>query len=181
MPSTLSWIERQITNLFIISLLTLFTIDVLPFDFLDSARTFIDPVLDLGIWQGPYYLFCPEVDKENVRLTANLVDTNNQGNRTSGTRTVTWASPNWTAMGPLQKKRHFRQIQYYDNVRRDAFQALWKPLAESLIRTVSPNATRVMLFRHWTDVNYPPSTTEGPVVLDYAPEGTYRFYTYIRP
>lgn len=181
MPITLSWVKRQVTNLFILSIITLFTIDVLPFDSLDPTRSLIDPFMDLGLWQGPYYLFCPDVDKENIRLTAKIIGVQNQGHNNTSAVHQTWFSPNWTEMGSLQKKRLFRQMQYYDNVRRDQYQPLWIPLAEYLIRTINPNATKVLLFRHWTDVNPPPQRMEGPVVLDYEPEGTYRFYTYLRP
>jgi hypothetical protein len=192
--TTLSWIKRQATNLFILSILVLFTIDVAPFEILQDLQAGIDSFLDItGLWQGPYYLFCPDVDKENIRLSAWITYKNNKNvTATSKNKTrelLIWQTPDWTTMSPFQKKRHFRQIEYYDNIRLDDNQALWKPLAQHLVqkfiyqqlqkeRAVLPIA-QIELVRHWTMINPPPETTGfwDKVELDFQPEGSYPFYT----
>jgi hypothetical protein len=190
-PFTVSWIKRQATNLFILSIIVLFTIDVAPFEILESIQADIDSFLDTtGLWQGPYYLFCPEVDKENIRLSARITYVAGNDTDTSKPKQFQiWQSPDWSAMSPLQKKRYFRQMEYYDCIRRDDYQVLWKPLAQHLVQkhiqkllrreqSVPPIA-QIELYRHWTTVHMPPETTGfwDKVELDYYQEGSYAFYT----
>ena len=98
------WIERQLVNLFLIVLLTVLTLDVIParayecLDFLVDLQDRLDCYLDfIGLWQGPYYLFAPDVKKENIRVSANIVYPNST--------VIEWHSPHqtWSSMKPWEK------------------------------------------------------------------------------
>jgi hypothetical protein len=98
------WIQRRIVNLFLILLLTVLTLDVIPtaeyqcFHFLGNVQDGLDYYLDFtGLWQGRYYLFAPDVRKENIRISAKIFYPNSTQ--------VEWHSPHtkWSSMKPWEK------------------------------------------------------------------------------
>lgn len=199
--TSLYWkIQRQGTNLFILSILVLFTIDVAPFAFMKSIRDIIDAPLDkIGLWQGPYHLYSPDVKKESIRLSAKIkyhknpeVDSTAKSNKNKhkNEKIQIWKSVDASGIRPLQKKRNFRKYMYIDYVRLDENKVLWEPLAEHLVKnylkkqmqhnqTVLPSIAQIYLYRHWIDVNLPPTTNKffDKVKLDYTLEKSYQFYT----
>jgi hypothetical protein len=99
-----AWIQRQLVNLFLLLLLTVLTVDVIPtreyrcFHFLTDLQDGLDCYLDfMGLWQGRYYLFAPDVRKENIRVSANIIFPNSTQ--------VEWHSPykKWSSMKAWEK------------------------------------------------------------------------------
>ena len=89
----------------------------------------IDPVLDVtGLWQGPWRLFGPDVDKDNKRLSAKIIFTDHVE--------ATWESPDWTQMSPLRKFVRARHLNYFSNIMRAGQEPAWDGLAAYLARTV---------------------------------------------
>lgn len=118
----------------------------------------IDPVMDItGLWQGPWNLFAPDVDKLNVRVSAQIVFA-------SGQQTA-WRSPDWERMSVGDRFLAFRHQEYVDNIRLDDNAGAWVPLADYLSRTVVPPKSgpvlRVTLTRHWAEIP-PPETHPLP-------------------
>ncbi len=89
----------------------------------------LDYVLDTtGLWQGPWKLFGPEVDKVNLRLSARITFADHA--------TATWASPDWTQIGSLEKFYRARRTNYFANVLKAGQEPAWDGLAAYLARTV---------------------------------------------
>lgn len=112
----------------------------------------IDPVMDVtGLWQGPWNLFAPDVDKVNVRVSAEIVFSNG--------RKTFWRSPDWERLSGWERFVAFRHQEYVDGVRLDDNAGAWTPLARYLARTVAPRGdgrpTRVSLTRHWAEIPRP--------------------------
>lgn len=118
----------------------------------------IDPVMDMtGLWQGPWNLFAPDVDKVNVRVSAEIVFAN--GKQTA------WRSPDWEQMSVWDRFVAFRHEEYVDSIRLDDNAGAWAPLARHLARTVVPRGAgpvlHVSLTRHWAEIP-PPETHPLP-------------------
>lgn len=112
----------------------------------------VDFVLDVtGLWQGPWNLFAPDVDKENVRITAEI--------RFAAGPPASWRSPDWERMSVGDRMRSFRLQEYVDAVRLDENSGAWPALARYLSRVVPPSnggrVTRVTLTRRWAEIPSP--------------------------
>jgi hypothetical protein len=99
-----TWIQRQLVNIVLALLLAVLTVDVIPtaeyqcFHFLADIQDSLDSYLDFtGLWQGRYYLFAPDVRKENIRVSAVIFYPNSTQ--------VEWHSPHtkWSSMKPWEK------------------------------------------------------------------------------
>lgn len=128
-------------------------IDALPSCHLahSEARSILDPLLDKsGLWQGPWNLFAPDVDKTNTCVAAEFT--------TSSGRTYQWRSPDPAKMNPWSKFWNFRWLEYYDSIRNNANKAAWPDLVAWLKRQpdVIPAAEEVIsvkVFRSWSHVD----------------------------
>ena len=157
---------KRSINAFIAIYLILIFIDGMPsFNSVhDKLKGPVDKVVDyMGVSQGPWGLFAPWVDKENVRVEALI--TYSDGS------TELWNSPNWSKMGPVEKFRTFRQAEYFDDIRMDWNHKAWEPLAD-YIAHVHPREdlqiTSVLLVRAWTTIAAPGKPQE--------PEQHFHFY-----
>jgi hypothetical protein len=120
----------------------------------DAFREWVDPFVDgIGLWQGQWELFGPEVDKVNVAVVG-VVEF------ADGER-VEWRHPVWRESSPLQKFRHFRLMEFTDGLRQDSNRGAWRAFAEYVVRTnphptdPSVRATRVSLWRQFVNIPVP--------------------------
>ncbi|MGK0187931.1 MAG: hypothetical protein ACI9R3_003722 [Verrucomicrobiales bacterium] len=119
-------------NIFIASFLAAILIDGLPQagQFHRKLKELIDPILDAtGLWQESWRLFAPEVDKENVRLSAEILYEDGSISQ--------WTSPDWTKMSAWEKFIRFRELEFYDSIRLDVNRGAWRSFADFLARTHS--------------------------------------------
>ena len=149
-----------------------------------SLKQGVDPLVDMtGLWQGSWTLFAPNVDKQNVRLEAEVLFSD-------GTRAL-WRSPDWPRLSGWQRFVLFRHQEYYDNIRFERSRSVWPTLAQHIARTVTArnssavadgsaaSVVRVTLMRSWADI---PKLEPGKPIL---PAGPYErfgkprtFYTW---
>lgn len=155
-------LERTAANALIVSLLGMFAVDALPAatDAHAWLQVRVDPVLDVtGLWQGRWNLFAPKPKMVDVHLTAELTYADGSVHR--------WRSPDWRALGVLERARLFRHMEYYDTVSSGDNRAAWPALARHLARTEGRARTdgalpvRVDLYRH--RVRPPPPGDLGPL------------------
>jgi len=125
-------LRREVAvNLFIGWVLVAMLIDGLPTICLlhGRAKSGIDGSLDaLGIQQGSWQLFAPQVDKVNTRISARI--------RYADGAEAHWQQPDWSTMSAWRKVRTFRHAEYYDSIRLDRNRPGWPSLAQYLSRTV---------------------------------------------
>jgi hypothetical protein len=200
-----SKLERFGTNLFLLTILIMFSLDAWPSEWvggntMSEIQQRIDPFLDVtGLWQGPWYLFAPKPPTENVYITATLLYLYKKADGTQELDVQTWRSPNWEETTWLQKKRLFRMQEYIDSIRNDVNKDVWKPLAEHLARTetievdgkiLQPN--QIQLIRHWRNIHGPEAVQEWPeshrhwllgdrVQSTLSEEAQYQFFQWNRP
>jgi hypothetical protein len=123
--------HRRRVNLFLAGFLAVLAVDA--FHTVNDAHQAVRDGLDVplvltGLWQGPWRLYAPDVDKDNLRLKADLVFADQA--------TATWSSPDWSQLSPLQKFRHAREINYYNAILLADRQTAWDALCAYLARTV---------------------------------------------
>ncbi len=144
-------LKRRLTSLFLGAWLLLLFVDALPRTslFHQRLKNWVDPFLDVtGLWQGTWQLFAPEADKIDIRVTAEI--------RYADGSTRSWKSPDWRDLSRWQRFVNFREMEYYDAVRRNQNSPAWASLADYLARTVpaeggsSIKPTKVTLARHWS-------------------------------
>ena len=111
-----------------------------------------------GLWQGPWRLFGPDVDKVNLRLSAQVVFSDHQ--------TATWESPDWPNVSALQKFIGARHTNYFANILKAGEEPAWEGLCAYLARTLPHPAGKqlpvesVTLYLRGADV--PPPETPVP-------------------
>ena len=143
-----------------------------------GIRQHLDWIVDkTGLWQGSWKLFAPQVDKINVAISAEITF--------SDSSVQTWRSPDWSKMGPIEKNRYFRHMEYYDNMRLDKHRAVWRSFAEYLVRTIKHDTSpglkvvSVKLIRHWTNIAPPRSNVwVAPLNNNIAYNNSYTFAEY---
>ena len=169
-----------LTRLFIVGFLALAVIDALPVTgaFHQRAKNAIDPFLDAtGLWQESWQLFAPEVDKVNVRVSAELVLDDGS--------TLSFRSPDWHLMPAWKRFLKFRHMEYFDNIRIDDNRAGWDGLASFLARTTPLPSGRsvreVKLTREWADVPPPEPGKFVPAVPYVSFHGKFLFHTWRAP
>jgi hypothetical protein len=124
---------RRSINLFLAGFLIVLAIDAFHAigDAHQSAKDAINlPLVVTGLWQGPWRLYAPDVDKDNLRLKADLVFADQS--------TATWLSPDWAQLSSLQKFRLARHMNYYNAVLLAGREPAWDALCAYLARTVPP-------------------------------------------
>ena len=152
---------RQIASrLLFAGLLFLMVVEAIPpaTEFHRRLDAAIDPFVDVtGLWQFPWDLFAPEVDKIQSRVSATF-------HYADGT-TATWESPRWAGVSPAAKFSHFREIAFYDRIRRSANSELWPAYVRYLarqegLREGGEAPVKVELWRHTTLI-LPPGSAAG--------------------
>ena len=156
----LQFLKRATTNVLIVGLLLTFTVDATPYfgPRIGELKAKIDvPIHRLGIWQGSWTLFAPEIRKINLRVKA--IVTFQDG------KVVTVESPNWPQMSNWQRFWHYRDGKFVDAIRADAKQGFWPSYARHFaFNTPHPEGkkvpvTHVTLVRSWTDIPFPSKET----------------------
>jgi len=131
--------HRRWINLFLAGFLVVLAIDAFrPVnDAHQAAKDAINlPLLVTGLWQGPWRLYAPDVDKDNLRLKADLVFADQA--------TATWSSPDWAQLSALQKFRLVRHMNYFNAILQIDQEAARDALCAYLARTVPhPQGTSV--------------------------------------
>ncbi len=153
-------------------LLFLMVVEAIPpaFEAHERLDDAIDPLVDVtGLWQFPWDLFAPEVDKVRMRVSAEFTYADGGP--------ATWESPKWSEVSVAGKLRHFREITFFDRIRRDSNDEIWPAFARYLAREKGRREdgsvpVEVELWRHKILV-LPPQSEEGEL----APETSERFHT----
>jgi hypothetical protein len=86
------------------------------------------PLTITGLWQGPWRLFGPDVDKVNLRLSAIV--------QFADGATATWASPEWPDVSAWQKFIGARHTNYFANILKAGQEPAWDGLCAYLARTL---------------------------------------------
>lgn len=123
--------HRRRINVFLAGFLAVLAIDAFHRvnDAHQAAREAIDlPLLVTGLWQGPWRLYAPDVDKDNLRLKADLVFADRA--------TATWSSPDWSQVSAPRKFRLARHINYFNAILLAGREPAWDALCAYLARTV---------------------------------------------
>jgi hypothetical protein len=122
--------QRLLVNIFLAVFLAVLAIDVfLPKS--ESGEGLKDRVntalVVTGLWQGPWRLYGPEVDKVNLRFKAEVVFADQA--------VATWTSPDWSQVSALRKYALARHMNYYSYLLRagePAFDALCAYVARTV-------------------------------------------------
>lgn len=94
-----------------------------------ALKDAIDTPLDVtGLWQGPWRLYAPDVDKVNLRLRAEVVFADQA--------TASWSSPDWAQRSAVQKFLAARHMNYLNSVLLAGKELEWDALCAYLARTV---------------------------------------------
>ncbi len=81
-----------------------------------------------GLWQGPWRLFGPEVDRQNLRLSAQIAFADEA--------VITWQSPDWTQVSAFEKFYRQRRTNYFGNILKADMEPAWAGLCAYLARSV---------------------------------------------
>jgi hypothetical protein len=122
--------NRRRVNAFLVVFLAVLAIDA--FHPLNEAHQGLKdalntPLVLTGLWQGPWRLYGPEVDKVNLRFKADVVFADQT--------TATWTSPDWPEVSALRKLVVARHMNYFGYLLR-ADEPAWDALCAYLARTV---------------------------------------------
>ena len=117
-------------------------------------RQWIDPVVDRsGLWQGPWNLFAPEVDKINIRVGATIHFADGQ--------ITQWRSPEWQDLGAIDRLLQFREMEWVDGIRMDDNSGAWDSFSAYLAGTTLHQrggrvpVVQVRLTRYWAAIPAP--------------------------
>ncbi|MEA5512000.1 hypothetical protein VB715_19695 [Crocosphaera sp. UHCC 0190] len=172
-------IKKSLINSFIVFILFLIVTDALPETSLVHRylKQAIDPLLDkIGIWQGTWQLFAPDVDKSNNRFLAEITFSDN----TQGI----WYSPNWSKMSIEERFLKFRHMEYYDSIYFEGNSNAWQSLADHLSRTIvsadNPDAKpiKIILIREWANIPAPSQKNLSPILPENNFNHRYKFYKW---
>lgn len=127
---------RWLINGFLVAFLAVLAIDA--FRPINDAHEALKedlntPLVWTGLWQGPWRLYGPEVDKVNLRFRADVVFADGEA--------ATWASPEWQDVSSLRKFLGARHVNYFGYLVR-ADEPAWRALCAYLARTVRHPAGR---------------------------------------
>ncbi|HEX3763803.1 MAG TPA: hypothetical protein VHW23_34140 [Kofleriaceae bacterium] len=123
--------RRALVNAFLAVFLAVLAIDAFhPVgDAHQALKDALNPALVItGLWQGPWRLYAPDVDKDNLRLKADLVFADQA--------TATWTSPDWPQLSALGKFVRARHMNYLNAILLADRQLAWNALCAYLARTV---------------------------------------------
>lgn len=123
--------RRTLVNAFLAVFLAVLAIDAFhpAGEAHQALKDTLDPALVVtGLWQGPWRLYAPDVDKDNLRLKADLVFADQA--------TATWTSPDWPQVSALGKFVRARHMNYLNAILLADRQLEWNDLCAYLARTV---------------------------------------------
>jgi len=122
--------RRLLVNLFLAGWLAVLAIDAChPLGCNQPAKDAINqPLLITGLWQGPWRLYAPDVDKDNLRLKAEIAFADQA--------TATWASPDWPQLSALRRFALARHMNYFNAILLAGREPEWDDLCAYLARTV---------------------------------------------
>jgi hypothetical protein len=122
--------HRRWINAFLVGFLAIVALDVSPATVgTQPIKDAINlPLLVTGLWQGPWRLYAPDVDKDNLQVKADLVFADQA--------TTTWTSPDWAALSAVRKFRMARHMNYYNQILLLDREVQWDDLCAYLARTV---------------------------------------------
>ena len=128
MPAAL---RRRWVNLFLAGFLVVLLVDA--FRPLGAAHQGLKDALDLpldltGLWQGPWRLYAPDVDKTNLRLRAEVVFADRA--------IATYHSPDWSRRSVWRGYVEARHVNYFNNVLLAGKEPAWDALCAYLARTL---------------------------------------------
>lgn len=175
-------LQKSLTNSLIIGILFLIITDSLPETSLvhRHLKKTIDPFLDkVGIWQGTWQLFAPDVDKINQRFMAEITFSD----QSKGV----WYSPNWSQLSIKDRFLKFRQMEYYDSIYYTNNKKSWEAFANYLSRTIiadhNPNLKpiKIILIREWEDIPEPNRNQYPPINSKSNLNHRQKFYTWSSP
>ena len=123
--------RRPLANVFLVGFLLVIAIDA--FRPVNEAHQALKDELNLplvltGLWQGPWRLYAPDVEKHNLRLKADVVFADGA--------TATWSSPDWPALSAAHKFARAREMNYFHAILLADHQLEWTDLCAYLARTV---------------------------------------------
>jgi hypothetical protein len=122
--------QRLLVNVFFVGFLAVLAIDVFvpPSESGEGLKDRVNTALVVtGLWQGPWKLYGPEVDKVNLRFKAEVVFADQA--------VATWTSPDWSQVSPLRKyalARHMNYDSYLLRAGEPAFDALCAYVARTV-------------------------------------------------
>jgi hypothetical protein len=124
-------VNRRRVNLFVAAFLAVLVIDA--FRPMNDGHQWLKDRLEVpldvtGLWQGPWRLYGPEVDKDNLRVRAEVVFADQA--------VATWRSPDWSQRSAPRKLVDARHINYFSNVLHAGKQPAWNSLCAYLARTM---------------------------------------------
>lgn len=122
--------HRRRVNVFLVGFLAVLTIDA--FHPVGEAHQWLKdavnpPLVVTGLWQGPWRLYGPEVDKVNLQFKAEVVFADDA--------IATWTSPAWSQRSALDKFARARHVNYFGYLLK-AGEPAWDALCAYLARTV---------------------------------------------
>jgi hypothetical protein len=161
--------NRTRVNVFLALALPILVID--GFRPLNSAHAWLAeklhyPLTITGLWQGPWRLFGPDVDKVNLRLSAIV--------QFADGATATWASPDWPAVSAWRKFIGARHTNYFANILKAGEEPAWDGLCSYLAHSLphpqgkSVAVVQVTLLLRGADIPDPdkPTPAEPYVAFD---------------
>lgn len=137
--------------------------------FHDRAVSWFDPIVDmLGIWQGSWSVFAPEVDSENFHLELQIEY--DDGSVRS------WRSPDWQKLSVGEKFIRFREAEYCESLRADRNSRARPELVRYWAERLKPTPTSRPVWAQLTShsVRLSPPTDE-----EYQPRGEYPEHSFV--
>lgn len=127
---------RWLVNVFLAGFLVVLAID--GFHATGASQPIHDvinlPLVVTGLWQGPWRLYAPDVDKDNLRFKAEITFADQT--------TTTWSSPDWTRLSPPGKFVRARHVNYLNHILQSGRELEWDDLCAYLARTTRHPAGR---------------------------------------
>ena len=123
--------HRRWINLFLVGFLAVLAIDAFHAvgGVHEALKDAVDEPLDVtGLWQGPWRLYGPDVDKDNLRVRAEV--------KFADGATASWTSPDWSRVSALRKFALARHMNYFANVLHAGKEPAWDGLCAYLARTL---------------------------------------------
>ena len=118
-------------NTFIATLLVVLAIDVIPGSPQALRLTLQRVLVPLGIAQGPWDLFAPKVDQNNMKVRAEI--TYRDGVRRD------WAAPEWRKQSPAAMWTGHRRHEWIDHVVSQEAAPVWENWCKALAREQRPD------------------------------------------
>ncbi|MFO0899587.1 MAG: hypothetical protein U0836_19335 [Pirellulales bacterium] len=168
-------------SVLILAVLALIFIDGIPARglFHDRLRQRVNPLLyATGLYQGPWSVFTPRVDRENHHLELHIEYDNGES--------VDWRSPPWNDLSTLDKLTRFRELEYHERLFAASNRPVRAAFAHFMTKELQPTATakpiRIVMTYHYSSTEPPakgdhqllPAASGHPNVITLYSEGPAR-------